>query len=210
MKRIDKLEMAKLLLDVRRRSILDIARDQAVTVAQMAEAMQEKPSRLYYHVKMLEEAGLLELVETKQHGNLIEKYYRTVKGQTSFRLDPGLLGTHSDEVMAQVIQVLEPGLTLLESEMKKNDPAPEKQVDLSISLKSLTGRQWLEAKQTIQDTLSNLNGPAREEKPAFYSSSPSDNAAGESNELGLSPEAMERKSKYAFVVLSYRIEDAEA
>lgn len=196
MKKIDNLEIAKLLLDVRRRSILDIAREKPVTVAQIAEELNEKPSRLYYHVKMLEDAALLELAETRQHGNLIEKFYKTAERQSSFNLDPGLLLHHSDEVMVEIMKVLEPGLKLLSTEMKRGESVLENQVNLTISFKQLTGQDWLDSHNRMNRAISD---------------NPNSGAAGseEPEENKLPPDELERKSRYAYVVLSYRIEDAE-
>ncbi|CAH2714356.1 hypothetical protein BACCIP111895_01519 [Neobacillus rhizosphaerae] len=194
MKKIDDIEIAKMMLDVRKRSILDIAKD-PVTVSQIAEELNEKQSRLYYHVKKLEEAGLLELVETRQHGNLIEKYYKRseIAGQR-FEFTAALLKEHHGTMMEEIMNLLQPGLKLLESELIKGQPGFDKQVNLMISLPTLTGKEW----ETSQGRMFRSIREQPDQQETFEDSSlPS-----------LSEEQLNKKSKYAYIMLSYRIDDA--
>ncbi|WP_413307650.1 winged helix-turn-helix domain-containing protein [Bacillus sp. 1P10SD] len=195
MEKIDDIEIAKMMLDVRKRSILDIA-SKPVTVSQIAEELNEKQSRLYYHVKKLEEAGLLELVETKQQGNLIEKYYqRTQVAGKRFELDEALLREHHDSVMEEIMKLLEPGLKLLQSELKKGKSDFDKQVNLMISLPTLTGREW----ETSHGRMMRSIREESEQQGSF----------DDSSLPKLSEEDKNKKSKYAYIMLSYRVEDAQ-
>ncbi|MDR6121840.1 DNA-binding transcriptional ArsR family regulator [Bacillus sp. SLBN-46] len=195
MKKIDDIEIAKMMLDVRKRSILDIA-SKPVTVSQIAEELNEKQSRLYYHVKKLEEAGLLELVETRQQGNLIEKYYqRTKVAGKRFELDEALLREHHDSVMEEIMKLLEPGLKLLQSELKKGTTDFDKQVNLMISLPTLTGREW----ETSHGRMMRSIREETEQQGSF----------DDSSLPKLSEEDRNKKSKYAYIMLSYRVEDAQ-
>ncbi|QOR66213.1 helix-turn-helix transcriptional regulator [Cytobacillus suaedae] len=196
-KKITDIELAKILMDPRRRNIFDIAKDEPVTVTQIAESLNEKPSRLYYHVKKLEVAGLLELVETRQQGNLIEKYYKSVSGFDAFELDKSLLAEHSDTVMAEVMRLLEPGLKLLSSELRSNKESYEKQVSLSINFSDLTGKEWLEAN-------SNMVYALRDKEKVKK-----DIAEEMENQFSMTKEDLDKKSKYTFLVLSYKNDDAE-
>lgn len=47
----------------------------ALTVKQMSLKLNEVSSKVHYHVKELERIGILEIVETKEKGGVIEKYY---------------------------------------------------------------------------------------------------------------------------------------
>ncbi|MEH7308477.1 winged helix-turn-helix domain-containing protein [Neobacillus drentensis] len=195
MKKIDDIEIAKMMLDIRKRSILDIAKE-PVTVGNMAEELNEKPSRLYYHVKKLEEAGLLELVETRQHGNLIEKYYK--RNETAghrFELAESLLKEHHGTVMEEIMKLLQPGLKLLESELQKGMPDFEKQVNLMISLPTLTGKEW----KTSQGRMMKAIREETAEQESFEDSSLPH----------LTEDELNKKSKYAYIMLSYRVEDAQ-
>jgi DNA-binding transcriptional ArsR family regulator len=194
-KKIDDIEIAKMMLDVRKRSIIDIA-SKPVTVSQIAEELNEKQSRLYYHVKKLEEAGLLELVETRQQGNLIEKYYqRTKVAGERFELDEALLREHHDSVMEEIMKLLEPGLKLLQSELKQGKSDFDKQVNLMISLPTLTGREWETSHGRMMRSI-------REE-------SDQQGSFDDSSLPKLSEEDRNKKSKYAYIMLSYRVEDAQ-
>jgi DNA-binding transcriptional ArsR family regulator len=194
-KKIDDIEIAKMMLDVRKRGILDIAKE-PVTVGQIAEELNEKPSRLYYHVKKLEEAGLLELVETRQQGNLIEKYYkRTHAAGHSFELDEALLKEHHGTVMEEIMNLLQPGLKLLQSELKKGKPDFDKQVNLMISLPTLTGREWETSHERMMRSI--------REQPNQVET------IEESSLPNLTEEQLNQKSKYAYIMLSYRVDDAD-
>jgi DNA-binding transcriptional ArsR family regulator len=193
-KKIDDIEIAKMMLDVRKRSILDIAKE-PVTVSKIAEELNEKQSRLYYHVKKLEEAGLLALVETRQHGNLIENYYkRTETAGHRFELAESLLKEHHGTVMEEIMKLLQPGLKLLESELKKGKSDFEKQVNLMISLPTLTGKEW--------ETSHGRMMKAIREEPVRVES------FEDSSLPQLTEEELNKKSKYAYIMLSYRVEDA--
>jgi DNA-binding transcriptional ArsR family regulator len=192
LKKINDIEIAKMMLDVRKRSILDLAKT-PITVSQMAEELNEKQSRLYYHVKKLEEAGLLELVETRQHGNLIEKYYKRTKTKGLFELDESLLIEHHDTVMEEIMKLLQPGLKLLQKDLKNGKSDFEKQVNLMISLPELTGREWEASHERMMRAIRDRDNEDIEElKPP-----------------NLSEEELNKKSKYAYIMLSYRIDDAK-
>lgn len=192
MKKIDDIEVAKMMLDVRKKGILDIAKE-AITVGQMAELLNEKQSRLYYHVKKLEDAGLLEIVETKQLGNLIEKYYQRTFTAEQFEFDEALLKEHHDTVMAEVMKLLEPGLKLLQKELKKGKTDFEKQVSLMINLPELTGREWETSHDRMMRAIRDNNHSQIEDV----------------NLPHLTEEQLNTKSKYAYILLSYRIDDAK-
>lgn len=194
MKKIDDIEIAKMMLDIRKRNILDIAKE-PVTVSQIAEELNEKQSRLYYHVKKLEDAGLLELVETRQHGNLIEKYYKRTKiAGKSFEMDETLLKDHHGTVMDEIMKLLKPGLKLLQSELKKGKTDFEKQVNLMISLPTLTGREWETSHERM---MSSIREQTDEQKIIEEPSLPT-----------LTEVELNKKSKYAYIMLSYRVDDA--
>jgi DNA-binding transcriptional ArsR family regulator len=192
-KKIDDIEIAKMMLDVRKRNILDIAKE-AVTVGQMAEELNEKQSRLYYHVKKLEEAGFLELVETRLLGNLIEKYYKRTKlaGQR-VELDESLLKEHHGTVMDEIIKLLQPGLKLLQSELKKGNSDFEKQVKLRIHSPTLTRKEWEASHERMMGTI--VEQTEQQEN------------SEESSWPPLTEEQLNQKSKYAYILLSYRVDD---
>ena len=47
-----------------------------VSVREVAEALDVPPTRLYYHVNLLEEAGIVVVVETRKVGAMVQKIYQ--------------------------------------------------------------------------------------------------------------------------------------
>jgi len=78
---IDDLEQLKALAAPLRRRLLMAFCCQPATTKQVAEQLGEKPTRLYHHVELLEQAGLIRLVETRPNRGTVEKYYQAVADQ---------------------------------------------------------------------------------------------------------------------------------
>jgi DNA-binding transcriptional ArsR family regulator len=75
--------------------------DQPRTVKQLAEWMEVPPTRLYYHVNLLREAGVIVVVDTRKVGAMIEKVYQA----TARTLRPGkaiVTGGHAPSELATV------------------------------------------------------------------------------------------------------------
>lgn len=87
---LTELEQVKAMAVPLRVEIVKILGREPMTTTQVAKVLDEKPNRLYYHVTELEKVGILEVVETRQRGNLVEKYYQPVA--RLFRIDPGIFG----------------------------------------------------------------------------------------------------------------------
>jgi AcrR family transcriptional regulator len=66
------------------------------TVKELAEALGVPPTRLYYHVKILEHAGLIEVVERRMVSGIEERTYRAIESRWAFGEDDQL-GTVDDE-----------------------------------------------------------------------------------------------------------------
>jgi DNA-binding transcriptional ArsR family regulator len=95
---IDDLEQAMTLLKPQR---LDILRqlDEARTCPELADFFDETPQKIYYHVKALETAGLVEKVEEKRVRGAVEGYYQAVA--RSYWLAPKLIGRIGSPRQAQ-------------------------------------------------------------------------------------------------------------
>jgi predicted ArsR family transcriptional regulator len=74
---LSSLEEIKVISDPFRFKILVLFNEEtgSLTVKQMAVKLNEVPSKVHYHVKELERIGVLEIVETKEKGGVIEKFY---------------------------------------------------------------------------------------------------------------------------------------
>jgi DNA-binding transcriptional ArsR family regulator len=69
-----------------RMAILDVLRDGAATTTQIAASLGVHPANLTRHIRVLEEAGLVALVEKRDTGRNLEKYYAATARR--FRVAP--------------------------------------------------------------------------------------------------------------------------
>jgi len=77
---LQSLEIFKLLGDPRRMDILRFLMEKPATLSQLGRRMSLHPAKVRYHLKLLEEAGLVQLTSTREVGSFIEKYYGSTAG----------------------------------------------------------------------------------------------------------------------------------
>ena len=82
------LAQVRALADPLRVRMLEAFAAEERTTRQVAEILQEKPTRLYHHLKSLATAGLIRKTRTRRNRGTLETYYRAVA--CSFRADPSL------------------------------------------------------------------------------------------------------------------------
>lgn len=91
--------------DVRRMRILEILTERQASVKELSEIIHESPQTTHYHTKMLERAGLIEIVEKREVRGALEKFYRAVAdrfvaseiaGKASSELGVGLVQNFVD------------------------------------------------------------------------------------------------------------------
>jgi putative molybdopterin biosynthesis protein len=75
--RLDSISQLKIVSDPRRLSILKQLMDAPATLTQLGKTLGEHPAWIRHHLKVLEQAGLVELSEVKISDGYIEKYYRS-------------------------------------------------------------------------------------------------------------------------------------
>jgi molybdopterin molybdotransferase/putative molybdopterin biosynthesis protein len=73
-------EHLKLIADPRRLAILQHLMAQPATLTQLGQALGEHPAWIRHHLRRLEQAGLVELVETRHVHGAEERYYRACAG----------------------------------------------------------------------------------------------------------------------------------
>ncbi|MWV44446.1 helix-turn-helix domain-containing protein [Paenibacillus sp. HJL G12] len=71
------VEQAKLLGSAQRVKIIKTLIDTARTSKQVANELGESPGSTHYHIQKLYEGGLIDLVETRTVGGIVEKYYKS-------------------------------------------------------------------------------------------------------------------------------------
>jgi DNA-binding transcriptional ArsR family regulator len=72
---VDDLETLKVLADPLRLRIRDLMQE-PTTVKQVAAQLDLPPTKLYYHINLLEKHGLIVLVDTRVVSGIIEKHYQ--------------------------------------------------------------------------------------------------------------------------------------
>ncbi|MGH8246495.1 MAG: ArsR/SmtB family transcription factor [Gammaproteobacteria bacterium] len=97
------LAQVKAVADPLRQRILEVLRDEPMTTKQVALKLREKPTKLYHHVEILEQAGLIRLVRTKPNRGTVEKYFQVVARH--FQVDRQLFaGRPQTEEAIQIIE----------------------------------------------------------------------------------------------------------
>jgi len=71
------VEQAKLLGSAQRIKIITALVETAKTSKQVADELGESPGSIHYHIQKLYEGGLIDLVNTRTVGGIVEKYYQS-------------------------------------------------------------------------------------------------------------------------------------
>ena len=90
MRYLDEPEVVRAALSPVRRRMLELLRE-PLSASGLAEAMSVPRQRVNYHLKELEKAGLVELVEERQRRGFIERVFRA--SHDRLLVDPGVVGT---------------------------------------------------------------------------------------------------------------------
>jgi DNA-binding transcriptional ArsR family regulator len=105
---ISTLETLKVASDPTRLHILETLAEGPMTVKQIARTLGTSPTKLYYHVNLLEEHGLIVVTGSRVVSGIIEKQYRT--RSYSLRVDRQLLniggGDEDNESLEALLSVL--------------------------------------------------------------------------------------------------------
>ncbi len=92
---ISDFETLKVVADPLRAQIFELLVQETLTVAQVAEKLGQAASKLYYHIGLMEKAGLIKVVGTRQVRNMVEKDYRATAD--TVEVDPRLLNFSTTE-----------------------------------------------------------------------------------------------------------------
>jgi DNA-binding transcriptional ArsR family regulator len=101
---ISNLDTLKVVADPLRSQMLEVLTNEALTVREVAEKLGLSPSKLYYHINLLEKHGLIQVVETRLVANMIEKLYRAAA--RNLEVDPALFNYSTDEGKENINSVL--------------------------------------------------------------------------------------------------------
>jgi DNA-binding transcriptional ArsR family regulator len=92
---ISSLETLKVAADPTRLRILEILTEKPLTVKQVARRLDTTPTKLYYHVNLLEQHGLITVTASRIVSGIIEKQYRT--SAHSLRVSREMLALSSEQ-----------------------------------------------------------------------------------------------------------------
>jgi DNA-binding transcriptional ArsR family regulator len=130
---LETVEQLRVVADVLRQRICDALASRAMTITQLGDLLDIPPAKVLYHIRELMKVGLVELVETREKGGALEKYYRVIA--EVFTVPPGLISSLSSSedldtaqrLIADVAEGLAAAVTL------RRDSPPGQKPKLSLS-----------------------------------------------------------------------------
>jgi len=149
-------KIAKSLFNYHRARILQVIKDEEKTVKEIAELLNEKPSRLYYHVNQLEELGLIEVVSEKKVNNLTQKYYLATEAAgmlNEYTFSHENANQNSEYILYQLKAFSDMAISRIESNLEENNQETVNS-EASIVSVQLTKDEWKEVNKKIRDIVS--------------------------------------------------------
>ena len=101
---IEDLATLQVIAEPLRAQIFEVLANDMLTVRQVSERLGLTPSRLYYHINLLEQHGLIQVVETRTVMNMIEKVYQAVA--PNLEVADALLEFTSPETRQQTVNMI--------------------------------------------------------------------------------------------------------
>jgi DNA-binding transcriptional ArsR family regulator len=86
---LEDLDALKVIADPLRLQVIEIIFDHTHTVKQIASKLEMPPSKLYYHINLLEKHGLIAVASTRIVSGIVEKSYQAAA--RNFKVKKGLL-----------------------------------------------------------------------------------------------------------------------
>jgi len=173
---ITDLDTLRLLADPLRLSILGAFPPMArrpMSVKEIAEKIDEGQTKLYRHVKKLEEAGLIRVVETRVVSGIIEKRY--LPAQKRMMIEGSMLaqGPEPDDFTDTLVAMMDSARDRVRAGIRAGRvplTAPDEGPDLSPQIGSIrvnmTLERYNELRAKVTDLLENI-GPSDESPDAF-------------------------------------------
>jgi len=115
---VEDLETLRVLTDPLRLQILEVLNQKPQTVGQVADKLGLASSRLYYHFNMLEERGLIKVVETRTISNMIEKIYWVTAEEIEFNKE--LLNFSLEGGQENFVKVINSSLDSVREDMMRS------------------------------------------------------------------------------------------
>lgn len=165
---LETVEQLRTFADGLRMRLVDVLSQRAMTAKQLATLLGEPPSRTHYHLRELERVGLVRLVETREKGGILEKYYRAVA--RNFSIPDALLRAESPDdgvaEMGRMVRAVSDNFLRAFSESKAGQPG--RRFTLSVSSVWLTQEEYRELEGRIQEFLDTYKAlPAEGERREY-------------------------------------------
>jgi DNA-binding transcriptional ArsR family regulator len=103
------VETMRVIADKLRLQVLEVMR-QPTTVKELAAELNQSPHKLYYHVNMLEEHGLIRVVGLNLETGMVEKVYQVAALEFKVR-NPILAGLDDETAVALMANMLDEAQT---------------------------------------------------------------------------------------------------
>jgi DNA-binding transcriptional ArsR family regulator len=159
---LETIEQLRAISDALRIRIIELLSGQQMTVTQLGEHLGIAPAKVHYHVRELERVGLLRLVETREKGGVLEKYYRTLA--RDYRVPSALLrSAPPDEVLAVITNMLS-GMTsrllwAVESKLREPETQNDPHIAIGDDTVYMTDEEVREVMRQIQELLKPYESP---------------------------------------------------
>ena len=130
-KTISDPEAFKIAADQTRRKMLFLLRAKEMTVSQIAQDLNLTPQTVYFHIKKLVEAEMVEVSREVRVDHLIESYYQATAEVFHFTVGNT---TRSKETLIETIDAVLNALKRLEFKIEYDDKAVNQLTDLQMKL----------------------------------------------------------------------------
>ena len=159
---LETIEQLRAISDALRIRIIELLKQQPMTVTQLGDRLGIAPAKVHYHVRELERVGLLRLVETREKGGVLEKYYRPVAND--YHVPPALLrSAPPDEVLAVIannLNLMANGLLrVLENSLRDPEAGDEPPIVISDGTVYMTDAEIRGVTRQIEELLKPYEAP---------------------------------------------------
>lgn len=164
--RITTLETLKVFSDPLRQQIIEVLLEGPRTVKQIAAELDLAPTKLYYHVNLLEEHSLIRVTETRIVSGIIEKHYQSAA--RSFEINRPLLtpgqDSGDDAIDAAIDAMIEPIRGDIHKAFKQGaidmseESAPYDKLRMWRATSGLTPEQAAEFYRRLEALVAEFNG----------------------------------------------------
>ena len=132
-KTISDPEAFKIAADQTRRKMLFLLRVKEMTVSKIAQELNLTPQTVYFHIKKLVEADMVEVSREVRVDHLIESYYQATAEVFHFTVGNT---THSKETLAETIEAVLNALKRIGFKVEYDNKAVNQLTDLQMKLQA--------------------------------------------------------------------------